>query len=291
MPHFNIDLKREIPKIQEYLETINSEMCLDVVTIGNPYLLELINWNRLDNVKIKTSVNFQIKDSKTIELLNNLSKFWLLKPIDSIEIQKDLLRNLETLAKIRKQIKKNVKLSIIINEGCLTSCPYQIAHQIHAVSYPIKRNWRLIGEEFSFNIAKCKYITNQEPWRALDANWILPSHLKYYRDIIDEFKLTDRSDTTEGILKTVKAYIFNDYDRDNIAPLISLLRMENFVIPEAMFPPNFFKKITSSSRVSSIYFKKIWAEIENHNVKLGILPKVQIKGRARESLHKYIGNQ
>ncbi|MBU4579513.1 hypothetical protein KKB43_00675, partial [Patescibacteria group bacterium] len=206
MAHDNKTLINDVKKYQNYLEKLYKTGYLDKITIGNPYLLELINWKRLKNLKIKTSVNFQIKDAKTIEMLNILCDNWIDKNrLTTIEIQKDLLRDLKTLKKIKKTIKNKIKLSIIINEGCIASCPYQLTHQVHAFTTPME-TLPIFNRNFKFSIAKCKYITSSAPWKIFDSNWILPKHLKYYKNLIDEFKLTDRNDSTKTILNTVKAY-------------------------------------------------------------------------------------
>jgi collagenase-like PrtC family protease len=286
LPHSNEDLKIVIPKIQKYLEKLNSENILDRVTISNPYLLELINWKKLPNVEIKTSVNFQIKSSKSIDLLDNISAFWLNKKIDCIEIQKDLLRNTNILKKIKEKTGNKTKLSIIINEGCLTGCPYQMAHQLYAFSFPVV-NGKIRQDKISFNIAKCKYITKKEPWRILDSNWILPSWLKYYSNLIDEFKLTDRDASTEDIFYIVKSYITGIYDKENLCKLISLLIMEKFKFPESALPKDFFEKITSGEEIKETYYKNIWKKIEAFNK---ATPYVGVSGFQKEDLHKFIGN-
>jgi len=290
IPHSNNDLKIVIPKIQKYLEKLNSKKILDRVTISNPYLLELINWKKLSNVEIKTSVNFQIKSSSSIDLVNNVSNFWLDKNIDCIEIQKDLLRDIGVLKNIRKKIDKKTKLSIIINEGCLTGCPYQMAHQLYSFSFPNKKG-RINSENILFNIAKCKYITRVEPWRILDANWILPSWLKKYTKLIDEFKITDRDSSTEEILYIVKAYATGNYDKRNLCRLISLLKMENFLFPEITLPKNFFHEVSKENAKSDNYYKKIWKKIENHNKSHGNkVITIGLNGLRRENLHKFISN-
>ena len=290
IPHSNEDLKIEIPKIQKYLENLNSKNVLDRVTISNPYLLELINWKKLPNIEIKTSVNFQIKSPSSIDLVNNVSNFWLDRSIDCIEIQKDLLRNVKALREIKKKISKKTKLSIIVNEGCLTGCPYQMAHQLYSFSFPTKKG-KINSENILFNIAKCKYITRAEPWRILDANWILPSWLKYYTKLIDEFKLTDRDASTEDILYIVKAYTTGDYDKGNLCRLISLLNMEKFLLPESALPNNFFEDVSEGITKSDNYYKKIWKKIENHNKSLGNKDiTIGLNGLRRENLHKFIGN-
>jgi len=290
IPHSNEDLKIVIPKIQKYLEKLNSKNILDRVTISNPYLLELINWKKVPNIEVKTSVNFQIKSPSSIDLVNNLSNFWLDKNIDCIEIQKDLLRNVKALKEIKKKVNKKTKLSIIINEGCLTGCPYQMAHQLYSFSFPTKKS-KINSESILFNIAKCKYITRAEPWRILDANWILPSWLRHYVKLMDEFKLTDRDASTEDILYIVKAYTTGDYDKQNLCRLISLLNMETFIFPESVLPRNFFEEISQDKNGNEIYYKKIWKKIsdynksrKNKNVTIGL------NGLRRENLHKFIGN-
>lgn len=290
MAHDNKTLVRDIKKIQNYLERLYKTGYLDKVTIGNPYLLELINWNKLKNLEIKTSVNFQIKNAKTIEILNILSDNWLEKNrLTTIEIQKDLLRDLEILKKIKKTIKDKIKLSIIINEGCITSCPYQLVHQIHAFTTPIDA-LPCFNKDFKFAIAKCKYITRSAPWKIFDSNWILPGHLKYYKNLIDEFKLTDRNDSTEIILNTVRAYISGQYDKKNLCKLISLLNMEEFLFPESVLGKNFFKKITSDRKPSDKYYKKLWEKLVIYNKNKGVKGGIKIKGLHKSNLHHFIGN-
>ena len=290
MAHDNKTLIHDIKKIQNYLEKLYKTGYLDKVTIGNPYLLELINWNKLKNLEIKTSVNFQIKDAKTIEMLNILSDYWLEKNrLTTIEMQKDLLRDLKTLKKIKKAIKNKIRLSIIVNEGCITSCPYQLAHQIHAFTTPIDT---LPGfdKNFKFAIAKCKYITCSAPWKIFDSNWILPKHLRYYKNLIDEFKLTDRNDSTETILNTVKAYVINQYDKENLCKLISLLNMEKFLFPEFILGKNFFKKITSDRKPDDKYYKKLWQKLVVYNKNKGIKVGIKLKGLQKSNLHRFIRN-
>jgi len=267
MAHDNKTLIHDIKKIQNYLEKLYKTGYLDKVTIGNPYLLELINWNKLKNLEIKTSVNFQIKDAKTIEMLNILSDNWLEKNrLTTIEIQKDLLRDLKTLKKIKKTLKNKIKLSIIVNEGCITSCPYQLVHQIHAFTTPIDA-LPYFDKNFKFAIAKCKYITCSAPWKIFDSNWILPKDLKHYKNIIDEFKLTDRNDSTETIINTVKAYTTGEYDKGNLCRLISLLNMEKFLFPEFILGKDFFQKVTAERRPNDKYYKNLWKKLINYNKK------------------------
>ena len=243
----------------------------------------------MPKVEIKTSVNLQIKNAKSIDLLNNISKTWLDSDISAVEIQKDLLREPRELAKIRAKINPQIKLSILINEGCLLGCPYQIAHQIHSFSFPNDR-YEKEGEGFNFGVAKCKYITNQEPWRILDANWILPEQLKKLSRVIDEFKITDRHASTETIINTVRAYVFEVYNKENINELISMLSMEKFDLPEKLLPVDFFEKVMAEKKPLDAYYKNIWKKIEKHNKLKNVPVHIVIKGKSKNGLHKYIGN-
>jgi len=200
-------------------------------------------------------------------MLNILSDNWLEKNrLTTIEIQKDLLRDLKTLKKIKKTLKNKIKLSIIVNEGCITSCPYQLVHQIHAFTTPIDA-LPYFDKNFKFAIAKCKYITCSAPWKIFDSNWILPKDLKHYKNIIDEFKLTDRNDSTETIINTVKAYTTGEYDKGNLCRLISLLNMEKFLFPEFILGKDFFQKITAERRPNDKYYKNLWKKLINYNKK------------------------
>jgi len=273
----NKDISNNIQKIQNYLEKIHRTNYLDRITIGNPYL-------------VKTSVNFQIKNAGTIKMLNVLYDNSIGEgQLKCVEIQKDLLRDLKTLKQIKKNIKEEIKLSIIINEGCITGCPYQVAHQVYASIMPVKASPDF-DKKFKFAIAKCKHLTHSVPWKIFHSNWILPMHLKYYKNIIDEFKLTDRNDSTENIVNTVRAYTTGKYDKENLCKLISLLSMESFLFPESILDKDFFKKVTSSRRSNDLYFKKLWKKLLNYNKKKNIKPIIKLKGLQKEKLHNFIGN-
>jgi|GEM_PF-6219968 len=287
LPLLNNDLKGTLPKIQNYLEKLNSKNLLDRVTISNPYLLELIDWEKLKNIEIKTSVNLQIKSSKSVSLINNISNFWLNRGIDCIEVQKDLLRDLKELKKIKKAINKNTKISIIVNEGCLIDCPYQMAHQLHAFSFKLTNRKTIDMEKSVFNIAKCKYITQQEPWRIFNSNWLLPLWLKHYEELVDEFKFTDRNSTTEEILYVIKAYTTGIYDKGNVCNLISLLKMEEFLFPECILPKTFFNDVIKKE-ISDDYYKRIWEKLIVYNRKKNKEPRVSLKGLNKKDLNKFI---
>ncbi len=200
IPYNNVDLTSKIPKIQRYLEWIDEKRLTDYVCIANPYMLETINWNRIRYLKIKASVNFQIKSVKTIKILNNLVKnYFPSGQLAEVEIQKDLLRDIGKIKEIRAALDLSIQLSIIINEGCLCGCPYQIAHQLHSLTISMK-DAEDYDEKFQFSNARCKNVLVYETWLFLDANWILPRHIKRYRGLIDSFKLTDRSDSTDAIV-------------------------------------------------------------------------------------------
>lgn len=290
MVYDNKNLVSDIKNIQNYLEKLYKTKCLDRITIGNPYLLELINYKKLKNLEVKTSVNFQIKNAKTIEMLNIFYDNWLREnQLTCIEIQKDLLRDFKTLKQIRREIKNKIKFSIIINEGCITGCPYQIVHQVYASIMPVKASLDF-DKKFKFAVAKCKHITCSAPWKIFDSNWILPKHLKYYKNLIDEFKLTDRNDSTETILNTVKAYTTGEYDKENLCKLISLLNMENFLFPESILDKEFFKKITTHKKSNDLYFKKLWRKLLNFNKTNNVKPIIKLKGLQKEKLHNFIGS-
>lgn len=290
MVHDNKNLVKDIKIIQNYLEKLYKTKCLDRITIGNPYLLELINYGKFKNLEVKTSVNFQIKNAKTIEMLNIFYDNWLGKDrLACVEIQKDLLRDFKALKEIRKKTKNKIKFSIIINEGCITGCPYQIVHQVYASTMPIGVSLDF-DKKFKFAVAKCKHITCSAPWKIFDSNWILPKHLKYYKNLIDEFKLTDRNDSTETIFNTIKAYTTGKYNKENLCELISLLNMENFLFPESILDKDFFQKITAPRKLNDLYFKNLWKKLSDFNRKKNIKPFIKLKGLQKEKLHKFIGN-
>lgn len=291
MAYSNEDLKIKIPKIQRYLEHIGEKNLTDYVCIANPYLLEMLNWERIRNLKVKASVNFQIKSDRTIRMLNNLVKnYFPTGQLAEVEIQKDLLRDIGKLKEIREALDCSVKLSIIINEGCLCGCPYQIVHQLHSATIDIK-NAIDYKDKFQFSNARCMNILASDPWLFLDANWILPRHIKKYKGIVDGFKLTDRSDDTDIIVKKVKAYFLNDYDRENINSLITIMQKEKWDFPERLLPVDFDQYIFSGKCVPEAYYVAIWEKIKSYNEESYPARKAEIHPIKlnKEELYKFEG--
>lgn len=291
MPYNNEDLKNKVPKIQNYLEYLDTKCLTDYVCIANPYLLELINWERIKTLKVKASVNFQIKSEKTINILNRLVKNYFPDgSLAEVEIQKDLLRDIGKIAAIREALNPSVHLSAIINEGCLCGCPYQIVHQVHSATISMKDANDYNGK-FQFSNARCKTILESEPWLFLDANWILPRHIERYQGILNSFKLTDRTDSTDVIVKKVKAYFLHDYDRENLNPLITLMQQEDWCFPEKLLPDDFDQRIFSGIPVPEAYYFEIWERLKSYNLNNNPKKAVAIHAmkRNKDTLYQFEG--
>lgn len=286
LPHSNYDLKKSIPKLQSYLQYVNDKKLVSTVTIWNAYLLDLINWNKLENINIKTSVNFQIKDAKSVKFLITYLKSWVNHDkLKEFDVQKDLLRNIPELKEIKKVLPEWIKLSLIMNEWCLLWCPYQLSHQVHSSTIKSEK-LENYNKDFHFWVAKCKYITAVEPWRFIDSNWILPSQMHYYDDLVDSYKFVWRNDETNIIIDTIKAYILNDYDSSNLNKIIWLMNKEKWKFPESALLDD-IDRILFWEDIEDDYYKKIWKNIVDYNKKQWMLTTPNLKGKWKDDLHKF----
>ena len=120
-------------------------------------------------------------------------------------------RNLATLRAIRSAV--SCELELYANVPCLDHCPMRAPHYLYSA-----RGSR-VGEKVLIEadpfLRKCSEIYLSNPVQLLRSPFIRPDDVDRYREIgINVLKLSDRTETTEFLVHTARAYLDEHYAGD-----------------------------------------------------------------------------
>lgn len=166
----------------------------------NTFKLRITDFRLLSYIK-KNYPDFEIYLSTSTEYtkiaqFQNLLKIFpdLKEVIPSYEMNRDFhfLKNL-------KKVMGNINIELIVNEGCMTGCPFRIQHPLFFTRRIGCSDLRLCQKSFS-EVAKYSYMCFRITNRAYNeylckTNVIFPWDIKYYNDIgYRYFKFVGRDD-------------------------------------------------------------------------------------------------
>ncbi len=169
---------------------------LTSVTFVNLLYVSFVK-EKFPNLKIYNSVNSNLN---TLEQALFLKRLW----VDVLTINRDINRDLDLIKKIKE--KTWLEIQIMLNEWCIKSCPYRRSHfNLWAHSY---------CEDSSdlFNNFACTYLFKKQRRYFFRVPFIRPEDIKYYKSIVNYFKLTTRWLSTIVIQRMLNAYIHEKYD-------------------------------------------------------------------------------
>jgi collagenase-like PrtC family protease len=173
-------------KLLTYIKKLKS-FGLKSIVVTNPIFMSIVK-KHIGGIIVESSVNCYLKTVEHALYLKELGA-------DVLTIDRDINRNIELIKLIRK--KTGLPLRLMLNEGCLTNCPYRNMHYNYA-SHRIKY---LIGDGF------CSKIYNMNPMKIFRIPFVPPEHLDVYAAVVDHYKLTTRVFTTSKIESVLQAYI------------------------------------------------------------------------------------
>jgi len=117
--------------------------------------------------------------ASTLMNIYSPSQLIYLENIDSIVPSTYLVRKPELLSVLKNNYSGKIRL--IVNEGCLSKCPFRTQHF-----------YEMINDDLIFPESLCTHILNRHPWLRLTGAWILPQHLHLLDGLYDELKLSGR---------------------------------------------------------------------------------------------------
>ncbi len=176
---------------------------VDCVTVGIPYLLQLIK-KRYPHFQASVSVGAEVNTPFR-------ARYWEDLGADAVTLSSiDVNRNFELLRKIRSCV--SCKLQLIANLPCLPGCHM---HQYHgAIASHASRGWRPSGSFIiDYCSLSCRHMRLSDPKKFVSAVWIRPEDVRHYAAAgIDRIKLVDRGMRTEILARIIGAYSKESYE-------------------------------------------------------------------------------
>jgi len=206
-------------------------MGLGSIVVTNPYYIKRIK-REIKDIRIESSVNCYLKTVEHALYLKDLG-------IDVLTIDRDINRNIALIKEIKDRT--NLKIKLMLNEGCLRNCPFRVMHYnylSHHGNVSQKIPDSIFPDRFCLDI----YLMN--PLKVFRTPFIPPDALSYYESFIDYYKLSTRVFSNNRIETCIKAYINQSFNGNLLEILDSpgLLFFE-YIDYNALRKSNFFEKM------------------------------------------------
>ena len=155
--------------------------------VCNPQLIAYLT-KYYPDTEIYLSTSSELKSIKEYE-----NMFQMFKNIKEFVPSWDLNKNIRFLKNIRKRF-PDIKLELMVNEGCIPNCPIRTSHNIYITGIEKELISTSIFES-QFYLKNCSKILNRNfNWYLCNANIIYPWEIEEYSKIgINNFKLVGRN--------------------------------------------------------------------------------------------------
>jgi tetratricopeptide (TPR) repeat protein len=204
---------------------------LKSLVITNPIYISRIR-KEISDIRIESSVNCYVKTVEHALYLKDLG-------VDVLTIDRDINRNIPLIKEIKD--KTGLKIRMMLNEGCLSNCPYRIGHYNY-LSTRCKLPKKPIENVFMGIFCIEVYLKN--PLKLFRIPFIPPDALDHYGQFIDYYKLSTRVFPTPRINLCLKAYIDKHFNGNLLTILDSPgLSYFEYVDYDMLTKSNFFEKM------------------------------------------------
>ena len=201
----------------------------EVLTVCSPFIARYVK-RKYPEIEVRMSVLNCISSISAMQLT--------VDAFDSYYINQDLNRDMTFVRIAKKWCNDNgKKLCMVVNSGCIGSCPYKMNHGNHSSHcYERERfNGYLPCTKIWDNVIKDRVLA------VLQGNWIRPEDLHYYEGLCDVAKLDTRLNF--NLQTKVDAYLNCRYD-GNLIDVISATNPFYPLIDNRRFPSDYFEKMT-----------------------------------------------
>ncbi|SPD74145.1 Protease [uncultured Desulfobacterium sp.] len=222
-----------------YLERIHKDHGVEAVTVANPIYIKHIR-GLLPNIEICASVLADIDCVQRADIYTRAGA-------DILTIDVNINRDLDLLEEIKDTT--GAELKLMVNEGCLYKCPLRKFH-LNYTSHKAKELG--IEGDHLFNL-ECNEIISEDNSQILKSCWIRPEDTSKYKKITKFFKIVGRELPRNTLLRSVKAYLDENWHGDIMDILCASLK--KFSLLHAAYLDNksldryrFFETVTSCHR-------------------------------------------
>jgi len=215
---------------------VHLEHGVEAVTVANPFYVHIFK-RHFPDLEITASVLADIDCVQRAAIFRNMGA-------DVITPDANINRDLNLLGRIKRGT--NAELKLMVNEGCLYKCPFRRFH-FNYISHKSRELGEIEGDAF---FANCLQVTLGDPSQILKSGWIRPEDVEKYSDVSHFFKIVGRTRPKSMVIRTIKAYMEQNWDGDLLDIVSSSLN--RFTIEYGAYLENksldrcgFFEKITT----------------------------------------------
>jgi radical SAM protein with 4Fe4S-binding SPASM domain len=175
-----------IPRIVETLRRLMGDCGVTSATVSS-YQLAVGIRDRLPQLPLTASTLMDVSQPNQAMLLDGIC--------DTLVPSSRVMRDLPALRALRAAFRGRIRL--IVNEGCLSGCPFRTQHFYEMTS----------GTDFPASL--CDDLLRRHPWLRLTGSWVLPQHLRLLENVVDEWKLAGRVTLRDPVVyrRTLRAYV------------------------------------------------------------------------------------
>ena len=189
---------REVSNFLEYLAGCG--VC--GVTIAHPRLLQFVK-REFPDFRLNVSLIAGVDTVAAARKFEDLG-------VDAINLNPFTInRDFDALRAIRRAVR--CELELYANIACLDHCPQRVAHYEYSGRTSQETgNPEVRQDPF---LMRCSHTFLSDPVEFLRSPFIRPEDVSAYREVgIDIIKLSDRTESTEFLLNTARAYAGEKYD-------------------------------------------------------------------------------
>jgi collagenase-like PrtC family protease len=260
----------------EYLGSLHEVHGIDAITLANPIYIKEVRKN-FPRLVICASVLADIDCVDKAVYFNQIGA-------DIITPDVTINRNLQLLRDIKKAT--TAELKIMVNEGCLYKCPFRKFH-FNYISHKSKKPDKSTitsGENNPFS-NNCIQLSSNDHSQILKSGWIRPEDLNRYEGITNYFKLVGRTNSKRMVMRSVKAYLDENWDGDLLELMsgnLYSLGMSNFAYlnNKSLDHYGFFEKTSSCNR--ECHRCNYCNDLAKKLVKLGVFSTVKLEDMGME---------
>jgi len=208
----------------------------DIITINGTFIID--KFIELTDYKLNISI---INDINSINQLYQILEKDPDKRIVSYNIGRRKTYDLDFIRSVKETF-PDLRLKLMVNEGCIFECPDQ---NFHSCSLSMSG-----GKQMEENIFYCSKFKPENHWRFLTGQYIPPKFLSAYCDLVDEFKLATRGNNSIGLANDFVIKILKEYINEEDTTIARAMRSS---FGGSKFARNFFSNLNKSD--NSIYQK------------------------------------
>jgi collagenase-like PrtC family protease len=185
-------------KVRQYILALEA-LDVDGVIVSHPFLMELVK--SCTEMKIAVSAICEISSAGSARYYEQLGG-------DIITPSINANMDMAALKLIKKSLKR-ARLRILLNDYCLSDCPWRRFHYNHYAHSNSEMDYHL----------NCRKLFHDHPYLILANTAIRPEDMKYYKGCADEFKIAGRLVPLEDLLRRIRAYTDEAYEGNFVSLL------------------------------------------------------------------------